>query len=151
MTSAIGYIDAYYSSFSQNFSLAEPFWLRKITTDLHILFYVHIVSQEVKYSKSKMYISELILDRLINASSVHNNAVYKNKNNNKLIIININVIIIEFLTSQLLLGNIHLSWDIVINRIRIGGLIYSLKSFLQLNMCQELQIFAVVCLYWGGG
>jgi len=26
----------------------------------------------------------------------------------------------------------------------LGGLICSLKSFLQLNMCQELQIFAVV-------
>ena len=34
--------------------------------------------------------------------------------------------------------------DVVINRIRLGGLICSLKSFLQLNMCQELQIFAVI-------
>ena len=58
-------------------------------------------------------------------------------------------IIIEFLTSQLWLGNIHLSLDVVINRIRLGGLICSLKSFLQLNMCQELQIFAVVYMYWG--
>ena len=48
-------------------------------------------------------------------------------------------VIIEFLTSQLWLGNIHLSWDVLINRIRLGGLIYSLKSFLQLNMCQDLQ------------
>jgi len=47
------------------------------------------------------------------------------------------IIIIEFLTSQLWLENIHLSWDVVINRIRLGGLICSLKSFLQLNMCQE--------------
>ena len=31
--------------------------------------------------------------------------------------------------------------------IRHGGLICSLKSFLQLNMCQELQIFAVVYMY----
>jgi len=59
------------------------------------------------------------------------------------------IIIIEFLTSQLWLGNIHLSWDVVINRIRLGGLICSLKSFLQLNMCQELQIFAVVRMYSG--
>ena len=59
------------------------------------------------------------------------------------------IIIIEFLTSQLWLGNIHLSWDVVISRIRLGGLICSLKSFLQLNMCQELQIFAVVYIYWG--
>ena len=64
-------------------------------------------------------------------------------------IIIIIIIIIEFLTSQLWLGNIHLSWDVAINRIRLGGLICSLKSFLQLNMCQELQIFAVVYMYWG--
>jgi len=60
-------------------------------------------------------------------------------------------IIIEFLTSQLWLGNIHLSWDVVINRIRLGGFICSQKSFLQLNMCQELHIFAVVCMYSGVG
>jgi len=30
---------------------------------------------------------------------------------------------------------------------RLGGLIYSLESFLQLNMCQELQILAFVCMY----
>ena len=59
------------------------------------------------------------------------------------------IIIIEFLTYQLQLGNIHPSWDAVINRIRLGGLICSLKSFLQLNMCQELQIFAAVYMYWG--
>jgi len=53
------------------------------------------------------------------------------------IIIIIIIIIIEFLTSQLWLGNIQLSWDVVINRIRLGGLICSLKSFLQPNMCQE--------------
>jgi len=54
------------------------------------------------------------------------------------------IVCIEFLTSQLWLENIHLSWDAVINRIRFGGLICSLKSFLQLNMCQELQILADV-------
>ena len=57
------------------------------------------------------------------------------------------IIIIEFFTSQVWLENVHLSWDVVINRIRLGGLTCSLKSFLQLNMCQELQIFAVVCMY----
>ena len=61
------------------------------------------------------------------------------------------IIIIEFLTSHLWLGNIHLSWDVVINRIRFCGLICSLKSLLQLNMCQELQTFAVVYMYWGAG
>jgi hypothetical protein len=57
------------------------------------------------------------------------------------------IIILEFLTFRLWLGNIHLSWDLVINRIRLGGLSYCLGSFLQLNMCQELQIFAFVCMY----
>jgi len=67
-----------------------------------------------------------------------------------IIIIIIIIIIIEFFTSQLWLGNIHPSCDAAINRIRLGGgLICSLKSLLQLNMCQELQIFAVVCMYWG--
>ena len=63
----------------------------------------------------------------------------------------IRIIIIEFLTSQFWLGNIHLPWDVVINRIRVGGLICGLKSFLQLNMCQELQVFAVLYMYWGAG
>ena len=61
-------------------------------------------------------------------------------------IIIIIIIIIEFFTSQLWLGNIHVSWDVVISSIRLGGLICSLKSFLQLNMCQELQIFGS-CIY----
>ena len=60
------------------------------------------------------------------------------------IVIIIIIIIIEFLTSQLQLGNIHLSWHVVINRIRLDGLIYSFEIFLQLNMCRELQIFAFV-------
>ena len=68
-----------------------------------------------------------------------------------IIIIIIVIIVIEFLTSQLWLCNIHLSWDAAINRIRLGGLICSLKCFLQLNMCQELQIFAAVYMYWGAG
>ena len=59
------------------------------------------------------------------------------------------IIIIEFLTSQLWLGNIHLSWDVVINKFGLGGLICSLTTFLQLNMCKELQIFAVVYMYSG--
>ena len=66
-----------------------------------------------------------------------------------IIIIIIIIVVVEFLTSQPWLGNIHLSWDVVINRIRLGGLICSLKSFLQLNMCQELQIYAAVYMYWG--
>ena len=66
-----------------------------------------------------------------------------------IIIIIIVIIIIEYLTSQLWQGNIHPSWDAVIKRIRLGGLICGLKRFLQLNMCQELQIFAAVYMYWG--
>jgi hypothetical protein len=64
-----------------------------------------------------------------------------------IIIIIIIIIITEFLTSRLELGNIHLSWDLVSNRIKLGGLIYSLESFLQLNMCPELQIFVFVYIY----
>ena len=61
------------------------------------------------------------------------------------------IIIIEFLTSQLQLGNIHLSLDLAINKIRLGDLSYGLESFLQLNMCQELQIFAFVYMYLDAG
>ena len=68
-----------------------------------------------------------------------------------MIMIIIIIIIIEFLTSQLWPANIPLSCDVAINRVRLGGLICSLKSFLQLNMCQELQIFAAVYMYWGAG
>jgi len=59
------------------------------------------------------------------------------------------IIISEFLTSELWLGNIHLTRDVVINRISLGGLICSLNAFLQLNMCHELEVFAVVYMYWG--
>jgi len=58
------------------------------------------------------------------------------------------LLLFEFLTSQLWLGNIHLSWDVIINGIRLGGLICSLKSFSQLNICQESQIFAFVYTYY---
>jgi hypothetical protein len=75
-------------------------------------------------------------------SSVSLSELFNNNNNNN----NNNI---EILTSQLWLGNIHLSWDVAISRIRLGRLTCSLKSFLQLNMCQELQIFAVVYMYWG--
>ena len=39
----------------------------------------------------------------------------------------------------------------VINRIRLGGLIYNVKSLLQLNVLQELHIFASVCTYSDAG
>jgi len=68
-----------------------------------------------------------------------------------IVVIIIIIIIIELFTSHLWLGNIPLSCDAVINRIWLSGLTCSLKSFLKLNMCQELQIFAVVYMYWGAG
>ena len=43
------------------------------------------------------------------------------------------------------------SWDVVINMIRHGGVISSLKSFLQLNICQKLQIFVFIYMYSGAG
>jgi len=39
----------------------------------------------------------------------------------------------------------------VISTIRLDGLIYNLKSFLQLNMFQDLQIFAFVFTYSDAG
>jgi len=74
-----------------------------------------------------------------NNNNNNNNSDSDNSNNT--------LLLIEFLTSQLWLGNFHLSWDAVIKKIRLGCLIYSLKSFLQLNMYQELQIFAFVYMY----
>ena len=50
-------------------------------------------------------------------------------------------IIIEYLRFQRWLGNIRISRDVVLNRIRLDGLICILKSSLHLNICQELQIF----------
>jgi hypothetical protein len=47
----------------------------------------------------------------------------------------------------LLSFNIHLSWDLVINSIRLGVLIYSLNNFLQLNKFQELKILVFVYMY----
>ena len=38
-----------------------------------------------------------------------------------------------------------------INSNRFDGLFCNLKSFLQLNIFQELQIFAFVCTYWDAG
>ena len=48
-------------------------------------------------------------------------------------IILIIIIIIEFLTSQIKVGNIHLFWDLVINRIKLCGLSYGLLLLLLLQ------------------
>ena len=99
-----------------------------------------------------VYRYECGLNWFLKITTVQNSLAFSRRLQvNDIIIIIIIIIIIEFLSSQIWLGNIHLSWDVVINRIRLGGLICSLKSFLQLNMCQELQIFAVVYMYWGAG
>jgi hypothetical protein len=52
-----------YSSVSQTFLLADPFWLRKITMDPHILAHANIQCPDDRYSKLKIYTSEIILDR----------------------------------------------------------------------------------------
>jgi hypothetical protein len=57
------------------------------------------------------------------------------------------LLLFEFLHLSFQLGNINLSRDLIINRNRLGGLIYNLESFLKLNMFQELQIFAFVYMY----
>jgi len=46
-----------------NFQFAEPFWLRKITTDPHILADVNIVCPDDRYPILETSISELMLDR----------------------------------------------------------------------------------------
>ena len=45
---------------SQTFLLADPFWIRKITTDPHILAHVNTDCPDDGYPKSKMCSSELI-------------------------------------------------------------------------------------------
>jgi hypothetical protein len=42
--------------------LADPFWLRKITTDPHILDHANIEFTDDRYPKLQIYVSELILD-----------------------------------------------------------------------------------------
>ena len=52
-----------WDSASRTFTLADPFWLRKVTTDSHILAYVNMDCTDDRYPKLDVYISpELILD-----------------------------------------------------------------------------------------
>jgi len=51
-----------YNSVSQTCLLADPFWLRKITTDPHIVADVDIGCQDDRYPKLEIYISEQISD-----------------------------------------------------------------------------------------
>jgi len=59
-------------------------------------------------------------------------ATYKWRSDNLLLIIT------RISHFSVLAGKYSPILPLVINRIRLGGLIYSLKSVLQLNMCQEL-------------
>ena len=48
--------------FPKLFFLADPFWLREITTDPHILADVNIVCPDDRCPELKIYMSELISD-----------------------------------------------------------------------------------------
>jgi hypothetical protein len=50
-----------YGSVSRTVLVADPLWLRKITTETHILAHVNIDCPDNSYPKLKDYISELIL------------------------------------------------------------------------------------------
>jgi hypothetical protein len=56
------YLAFIWSNVSQTLLLADPFWLRKIITDPHILAQVNIERPDDRWPKLKMYVSELILD-----------------------------------------------------------------------------------------
>ena len=45
-----------------NFLLEKPLWLRKITTDPHILSHVNMECPDDRYPKLKIFISEIIID-----------------------------------------------------------------------------------------
>jgi hypothetical protein len=51
-----------YINVPQSFLLADPFRLRKIATNPHILAHVNIACLDDWYPQLKIYISELILD-----------------------------------------------------------------------------------------
>ena len=51
-----------YITVPQTCLFADPFWLRKIATDRHILTHLNIECRNDMYPKLKIYISEMILD-----------------------------------------------------------------------------------------
>jgi hypothetical protein len=51
-----------YQCYPNLFFLADPFWLRIMTTDSHILARVNIVCPDDRYPEFKICVSELILD-----------------------------------------------------------------------------------------
>jgi hypothetical protein len=68
-----------------------------------------------------------------------------------LIIIIIIIIIIRISHFSVLAGKYSPILGCIINRIRLGGLMFNLGNFLQLNMCQELPLFASVYMCLGAG
>jgi hypothetical protein len=64
---------------SRTFSLADPFWLRKITTDTHIHAHVNIEYSDKSYQKLTISFSELILDgyEYIRNNSLHDFTLFK--------------------------------------------------------------------------
>ena len=87
-------------------------------------------SAPIKRIFIKIYIW-VFLEKCRAEFKVHSNLTRIRRTMSELDIIII-IIIVEFFTSQLWLGNIHISWDAVINRIWLVGLTCSLKCFLQL-------------------
>jgi hypothetical protein len=68
-----------------------------------------------------------------------------------IIIIIVIIIIIRISHFSALAGKYSPILGCITNRIRLGGLMCNLENFLQLNMCQELPLFASVCMYVGAG
>jgi hypothetical protein len=62
---------------SQMFLFADPFWLRKITTDPHILSYLNIVCPDDRYPKLKIYLITDSIQLRIHTGSVGYNAVHE--------------------------------------------------------------------------
>jgi hypothetical protein len=51
-----------YTSVSQTFLIAYPFWFRNVPTDPHILAHVNITWPDDRYPELKICISEITLD-----------------------------------------------------------------------------------------
>jgi hypothetical protein len=61
------------------------------------------------------------------------------------------IIIIRISHFSALAGKYSPILGCIINRIRLGALMCNLGNFLQLNMCQELPLFAYVYMCLGAG
>jgi hypothetical protein len=61
------------------------------------------------------------------------------------------IIIIQISHFSALAGKYSPVLGCIINRMRLSGLMCNLGNFLQLNMCQELPLFAFVYMCLGAG